>query len=103
MEEDRCLNAAMVLERLSDNHLVLKGFLDSGYIGLSDGENLATIHKDQIPSELRKRIRKVEATKFFNPMMGSFEYNEEIISCTASRLTWACADERDLPRNEYPL
>ena len=30
MEEDRCLNAAMVLERLSDNHLVLKGFLDSG-------------------------------------------------------------------------
>jgi hypothetical protein len=78
VEEDRVLNASEVLERLSDKDSVLKGFLDSGYICLSDSENLCTVHKDQIPSSLRKRIRKVDATKFFNPMMGSFKCNEEI-------------------------
>jgi hypothetical protein len=54
VEEDSVLNASVVLEKLADGHLVLKGFLDTGYIGLSDGENLCTIHKDQIPSALRK-------------------------------------------------
>ena len=49
VEEDRVLNASEVLERLSDKDSVLKGFLDSGYICLSDSENLCTVHKDQIP------------------------------------------------------
>ncbi len=57
---------------------MLKGLLGSGYISLSDGENFCTIHKDQIPSSLRKRIRKVGTTKFFNPMMDTFECDEEI-------------------------
>ena len=72
------LNASVVLEELADDHLVLKGFLDSGYIGFSDDENLCTIHKDQIPSGLRKRVRKADVTKFFNPMIGSFKCDEEI-------------------------
>ena len=54
-------------------------FLDTGYIGLSKGDNLATIHKLCIPSSLIPTIKKTTPTLFYNPLIGNFECDEEIL------------------------
>ena len=54
-------------------------FLDTGYIGLSKGDNLATIHKDCIPTYLLPTVKKTKPTLFYNPLIGNFECDEEIL------------------------
>ena len=41
-------SATNILKKMEKEEC-LSGFLDTGYIGLSKGDNLATIHKDCIP------------------------------------------------------
>ena len=49
----------------------MSGFLDTGYIGLSEGDNLATIHKDCVPSSLMNMIKKTKPILLYNPLIGN--------------------------------
>ena len=68
--EERKGSASDFLKKMEKEEYV-SGFLDTGYIGLSEGDNLATIHKDCVPSSLMNMIKKTKPILLYNPLKGN--------------------------------